>query len=174
MNRQQKEAIVEEFNNMFAQSKASFLVDYKGLSVQGMISLRKSLRERGGKLRVTKARLMKIAADGIDGIGDFKDTFKDQVGMIFVSEDVAPVAKVIVDFSKDNDSLKVVSGFFESKYLSEDQVKFLASLPPREVLVAQLAGTLQAPISGLARSLNMLVAKLAYALKEVEKKKASE
>ena len=174
MNRQQKEAVVEEFNNMLSQAKASFLVDYKGLSVHDIIALRRSLREQGGKLKVTKARLMKIATNGIEGVEEFKDSFKDQVGMIFASEEVAPVAKVIVDFSKDNESLKLVSGFYESRCLSEDKIKFLASLPPKEVLIAQLAGTLQAPISGLARSLNMLVKKLVYALKEVEKKKTRE
>ena len=174
MNRQQKEAVVQEFNNMILQAKASFLVDYNGLSAQDLIFLRRSLREHGGKLRVAKARLMKIAANGIEGIGEFRDSFKDQVGMVFASKDVVPVAKAIVDFSKGNESLKLVSGFYESKYLSEDKIKFLALLPSREGLLAQFAGTLQAPIVGLARSLNMLVAKLAYALREVEKKRARE
>ena len=170
MNRQQKESVIKDFKDFFSQSQAAFVVNYRGLNVRDMISLRRKLRVQGGRLKVAKARLMKIAADGIDGIDTFKDDFKDQIGMVFALEEVAPIAKELVEFSKTNEALQVISGFSESKVLSKSEVEFFASLPSREVLLSQLAGTLQAPIAGLARVLNAPVEYLARALDQVAKK----
>ena len=170
MNRQQKEAVVADFKDMLSQSQASFIVNYKGLDVSGMISLRRKLRESGGKLKVTKARLMKVAAEGIDGIDHFKDDFKDQIGIVFALDEVAPIAKQLVEFAKRNKNLEVVSGFSESKVLSKSEVEFFASLPSREVLLAQLLGVLQAPITGLARVINAPMQQLVSVLDAIAKK----
>lgn len=171
MNRQQKEAAISDFKDMLTSANATFLVCYRGLKVKDMFRLRRALRESGGKLKVTKARLMKRAAQGIDGIDPFAKDFKDQIGLVFALEEAPPVAKALVNFSKDNEALKVLSGFFESKMLTGEEVEFFASIPSREVLLAQLAGTLQAPIAGLARQLNMLIVRFLYALKQVAEKK---
>lgn len=171
MNRQQKEAVVAEFKDMLNSSDAAFLVQYKGLNVQDMISLRRALRETGGKLKVTKARLMKIAAEGIEGIDPFKEQFKEQIGLVFAEGDVSAVAKQVVTFAKDHKALQVVSGFYESKVLSRDEVEFFASLPSRDVLLSQLARALQGPIAGFARVLNAPIEGLARALNQVAKKK---
>lgn len=173
MNRQQKEAVVAEFKEMFSTSQATFLVRYRGLNVHDMYSLRKGLRENGGRLKVTKARLMKIAANDVDGIDSFRDNFQDQVGLVFALDEAPPVAKQLVEFAKNHEALEVLSGFFESKMLSKADVELFASIPPREVLIGQLAGTLQAPISQFARVLNQLVVQLLYALKAVAEKKES-
>ena len=171
MNRKEKEAVVSNFKEMFMSTQASFLVCYKGLKVKDIHSLRKNLRERGGSMKITKARLMKIAAEGIDGIEPFVDSFKDQVGLIFASQEAPAVAKQIVDFSKENKNLQIVSGFFESKVLSTKDVEMLASIPSREVLLAQLASVLQAPVANLAQDLQMLIVQLLYALKGVAENK---
>jgi len=171
MNRQQKEAVVDDFKSLFTESKAAFLVNYKGLTVSQMQILRRNLRENGSALRVTKARLMKIAANDIDGIDEFKENFKDQVGLVFVKNEVPAVAKQLVEFSKKDSALKVVSGFFEYKVLTKDEIDFLASIPPRDVLLAQLVGTLQSPISGLVRLLSALTPRLVYILKQISEKK---
>lgn len=171
MNRQQKEAVVTDFKNLFSESQAAFLVGYKGMSVGQMQSLRCDLRDVGSLLRVTKARLMKIAAKDIEGIDAFVDQFKDQVALVFVQDDASPAAKALVKFTKNGVPLKIVSGFFESKVMSKEEVDFLASLPPRDILLAQVVGTIQAPISGLARLLNMMILRLLYCLKEIEGKK---
>jgi large subunit ribosomal protein L10 len=170
MNRQQKEAVVQTFRENLTEMKAAFLVGYRGLSVAQMQTLRKDLREAGGFFKITKARLMKIAAQDVEGMNTFKDSFKDQVGLVFVKEEVPPVAKVLVEFSKENDALSVVSAFFESKVLTEQQISNLASLPSRDVLLSILMGTLQAPVSGLARALNQIVLKPMYALKQIAEK----
>lgn len=171
MNRQQKEAVVADFKEMFSQSQASFIVNYRGLDVTGISSLRKKLRESGGKLKITKARLMKVAAEGMDGIESFKNDFKDQIGIVFALDEVAPIAKQLIEFSKKSDELEVISGFSESKVLSKDEIEFFASLPPREVLLAQLLGALQAPIAGLARVINAPMQQLVTVLDAIAKKK---
>lgn len=172
MNRQQKEAVVADFKEMLSTAQATFLVRYRGLNVTDMSSLRGVLRENGARLKVTKARLMKLAAEGIDGIDLFKDDFKDQIGLVFALDQAPPVAKQLVEFAKAHKALQIISGFFESKILAKEEVEFFASIPSREVLLAQLAGTLQAPVGNLAGVLNALVLQLLYALKQVAESKA--
>lgn len=156
MNRQEKESAIKEVIELFKASEAAFVVNYKGLPVALMQVLRKGLLENGSSFKVTKARLMKIAFKDFQGTEEFSENFKDQVGLVFVPKDISAVAKKLVNFSSENPALNVVSGFFESKVLDKNKIKFLASLPSREVLIAQLAGTLQAPMSYLARALQLV------------------
>ena len=172
MDRQQKETVVSNLKEMFETTPAAFLVCYKGLKVSHMESLREDLREVGGVLKVTKARLMKIAAQDIDGIDTFKDVLKDQVGLVFVKDEVPAVAKKLVGFSKNNEALKIISGFFESKSISAQEINYLASLPSREVLLSQLMGTLLAPTTNFARVMHMMIVRLLYVLKQVSEKEA--
>ena len=171
MNRQQKEAVITDLKSLFSESNAAFVVNYKGLSVAQVKKLRRSLREGDALMRVAKARLMKIAVDGIDGADEFKNKFQNQVGLVFANGEVPVVAKQLVEFSKENESLSIVSGFFESSVLTEQQISVLASLPSREELIARLAGTLNAPIVGLARVMQTIILQLPYALKQVSEKK---
>ncbi len=118
--------------------------------------------------KVMEDELFLIATEA--GAEDFKDSFKDQVGLVFAKGEVPSVARELVDFSKGNDHLNIVSGFFESKTMTRGQIDYLASLPSREVLLAQLAGTLQAPASNFARLLNQMIVRLVYSLDQIAKK----
>ena len=173
MNRQQKEAVVSEVRDKLASSQATFLVGFKGLTVSKMQTLRDDLRKLDGTIKVTKARLMKIASEKIEGSADFNNHLKDQVCLVFAEKEVPPVAKALFDFSKKNNLLRVISGLFENKTLTTEQVDFLAKLPPKEVLLAQLAGTLQAPYASFARILHTMIARLLYALKQISEKEVS-
>lgn len=171
MNRQQKEVTLSDFKKLFAESEAAFLVQYKGLNVATLRDLRKNLRESKGIFKVTKTTLMRIAAQDIQGADEFSQDFSNQVGIVFAQGDVSALAKNLVKFSKDNAMLQIVSGFFEAKKLAKQEVEFLASLPSREVLLAQVVGTIQAPISSFVRVLNLLIIRLLYVLKQIEEKK---
>ncbi len=171
MNRQQKETAIADFREMFSKAQATFLVNYTGVTVASMQSLRRGLRENNAIFKVTKARLMKIAANDIDGIEDFRENLKNQVGLIFALGEVTVVAKKLVDFSKGSERFKIVSGFFESKVITDGQIKSLASLPSREVLLGMVAGALQAPIAGFANVLRMMLIQLLYTLNQVAQKK---
>ena len=138
-----------------------------------MQQLRSDLRSKGGSLKVAKARLMKRAVEGETGIGELSEFFKDQVGLVFAEKEVADVAKILSDFSKEHKSLELVAGYFDSRVIAKEKIAQIASLPSREVLLSQLCGTLQAPMSALVRVLNMTVLKLLFALKQIEKQKKS-
>ena len=170
MNRQQKEAVVKNISGQLKESNASFLIEYRGLSVAQLQALRGQLRQVDGVIQITKARLMKIAAKGIDGIDGFSDNFKDQVGLVFAKNEAPAVVKELVEFSKENEKLNIVSGFFESKTMTKEQIGYLASLPSRDVLLGQLAGTLQAPVATFTRLLNQMIVRLVYSLDQVAKK----
>jgi len=171
MNRQEKSLVVEGLKKNLLSSEASFLVVYRGLNVEKMQQLRSDLRSKGGSLRVAKARLMKRAVDGEAGVEELSEFFKDQIGIVFAEKEVADVAKILSDFSKENENLELVAGYFDSRVIAKEKIAQIASLPPKDVLLAQLCGTLQAPISGLARTLNAVVLKLLFALKQIEKQK---
>lgn len=170
MNRQQKEAAINTIKDLFSNNQAAFLVDYKGLTVANLHSLRKDLRKVGGIFKVTKARLMQLAAENIQGCEDFSKQFKNQVGIVFVKHEVPAVAKTIVTFSKQNEQLNVISGFFESRTWSKQEIENLASIPSKEVLLAQLMGTLLAPATSLVRVLNALVTNIQTTLQQVSEK----
>ncbi|MCL4360746.1 50S ribosomal protein L10 [Candidatus Dependentiae bacterium] len=171
MNRQDKEIAIKSLKKNFETVNGSFLVGIKGMTVEDTLVLRKNLRTQGGSMHVAKNTLMKIAAKGVPGFEDLIPYFKEQVAIIFAENDVPSVAKIVAKTAEDNEKFVIVAGCFEHKAASKDQVVFVASLPSREVLVAQLAGTLKAPISTLAYQLNMLMTKLAVALKQVEEQK---
>ena len=173
MNRQEKEKAISSAKELISASEAVFVVNYKGLSVAKMQNLRSNIRQNGGQFKVIKASLMDIAAKDMTGIEEFKSNFKDQIGFVFAKGDVSAVAKQLVNFSKENEALKVVTGIFESKVLDSSQIGVIASLPSREVLIAQLLGTMQAPITSFVRVLNQVVASLPQVLKQIEEKKAS-
>lgn len=154
MNRQEKELVIQSLKDSFAASHASFVVGYKGLSVKEVQALRRKLRDQGGVFKVTKARLMKLAAEGVTGVQDLTPYFKEQVGVVLANKEVAPIAKVLIEFAKDNKGLNVVVGSMEQELLDGKAITFMATLPSREVLLAQLCGVLMAPAAQLARVIN--------------------
>jgi large subunit ribosomal protein L10 len=174
MNRQQKDTAISDVKDYLTRSQAAFLVNYKGLTVAQLQKFRKELRVEDGVFKVTKARLMKLAADKIEAGEGFKENFKDQVGLVFALQEAPPVAKVIRTFAKENEALEIVVGYFENHVISKEEVISLASVPSKNVLFGRLAGALQSPLSGLAFTLSAVVSKLAYALDAVVKKKKDE
>ncbi len=107
----------------------------------------------------------------LEDAAEVRPFFKDQIGLVFAKNESPAVAKVLYEFSKKNDALKLIIGRMDSHILDAQTVGRIASLPSREVLLGQVCGTLKAPIQGLASVLNTLVLKLLWTLKEVEKTK---
>ncbi len=171
MNRQQKEAVVSDLRRMISETQATFLVNYKGMSVSALQGLRKNLRTEGSKLKITKATLMRKAAEDLAGSDAFCSELKNQVGLVFADKDVSATAKQLVSFAKDNSALTLLVGFYEAKVLSKQELAFLASLPSREILLAQLFGTMKAPMGGLVTVLYQMIARLLYVLKRIEEQK---
>lgn len=171
MNREGKQEVIDHLKQYFSSSEGSFLVDFKGLSVSDVQNLRGKLREHGGKLQVAKARLMRIAAQEVGDLEELDKYFKEQVALVFADKEPAAIAKVLYEASKDNNNLKIVAGCVEAKCLDEEGVKFVATLPSREVLLARLAGLLSAPTTQFARVLNNVLVQFVMTLKALEQKK---
>ncbi|HRN77630.1 MAG TPA: 50S ribosomal protein L10 [Candidatus Dependentiae bacterium] len=173
LNRQQKDQVIQELRNDFASSNASFLVGYQGLTVDQMQTLRTELRKQGGRLQVAKARLMKRAAEGIDGAQDIAEHFKNQVGLVFAAGEVPAIAKVLHTFAKNNVALVLKVGYIDSQVLDERGILRIAQLPSREVLLAQVCRGIQAPSSNLVRVMHTSIVRLLWVLQEIQNKKQS-
>lgn len=171
MNRQEKAQVIDLLHDGFSNNQAAFLVNFKGLSVKQMQLLRKSLRQHGGFLKVAKARLMRRATEGIEGVDGLKDFLKEQVGLIFVEHNSPAVAKALHEFSKQNEALKVVAGFLDHQVLDKTSVIRIAQLPSRQQLLAQLCGTLNAPLTSFVGILHTMVVRPLVVLKQIADKK---
>jgi large subunit ribosomal protein L10 len=151
LNRNEKAAVVEEVQAQAAKAQTLAVAEYRGLTVAHLDALRKIAREKGVYLHVLKNTLARRAVVGTS----FEVAEAQFVGPLIYgfSEDAVAAAKVIADFAKTNDKLVIKGGAFGGKALDVEGVKALANVPSKEVLLAQLLGLLQTPVSGLARVL---------------------
>ncbi len=149
LNRNEKAAVVEEVTAQAAKSQTLVVAEYRGLTVAQSDALRKTAREKGVYLHVLKNTLARRAVAGTP----FEVAEAQFVGPLIYgfSEDAVAAAKVVADFAKTSDKLVIKGGAYGGKALDADGVKALANVPSKEVLLAQLLGLLQTPISGLAR-----------------------
>jgi large subunit ribosomal protein L10 len=166
MNRDQKAAVVEEIVGQIRSADAVFAVDYRGISVAQAAELRDRLRDSGTKFRVVKNSLTERAADEA-GAEALKAMLEGPTALAFVSGDAALAAKALNDAARAMHALEFKGGLMDSATLSADDVRSIARLPAREVLNAQLVGTIAAPITGLVRTLNALIAGLAIQLQQI-------
>ncbi|MCX5921957.1 MAG: 50S ribosomal protein L10 [Candidatus Dependentiae bacterium] len=171
MNRDQKTEMISSLKGEFSNSKAAFVVGYKGLTVKQLQTLRRELSAQQGTLKVAKARLMRRAVQGLEGVNDLAPYFKEQIGVVFVAQEAPAVAKVLHEFSKNNAALLLVAGFFDSRVMPSESVVRLASLPSRDVLLAQVCGTLKAPTVKLVRVLDMQIMGLLWTLQKIAEQK---
>lgn len=170
MNRQKKQLVIDTLKENFSNSQATFLVNVQGLTVVQTQSLRKDLRECGGVMKVAKNTLLNLAVKGIDGAEDLCPHFSNQIAVVFAPEDSPGVAKAIYDVSKANGKLKIVVGCLEGSLIDADKVQFLAKLPPRNQLLAQLCGVLNAPIRAHVYLLTQVMREFVWVIKQVAEK----
>ena len=171
MNRQEKEAVIASLKTDLTQSSASFVVGVSRLTVAELEGLRKNLRQQQGKLQVAKVRLMKRAVQESQCAQGLELFLKEQIALVFATQEAPSIAKMLCGFAKENERFSVLAGYMDASILDQDAVKVIASLPPKEVLLAQLAGTLNAPITNFVGILHQLIARLVYVLKAIEEKK---
>jgi large subunit ribosomal protein L10 len=146
------------------------LTDYKGMNVDEITVFRDTLRKAGIEYRVVKNTLAKIAAEETD-VAAVRDGFKGPVGIAISYDDPVSVAKEVLEFSKKSENLDVTCGIVDGEFCSPEQLKAIASLPSREVLLGMIAGTMQAPLSKMAGLLNASLCSFVYALSALKNKK---
>ena len=157
LNRSEKEAVIGDVTSLAAKAQTLVLAEYRGIKVADMTKLRTEARSKGVTLSVFKNTLARraVAGSAFEVVGD------QMTGPLIYgfSEDAVAAAKVVADFAKTNDKLVIRCGAFGGKVLDVDGVKQLASIPSKEVLLAQLLGLMQSPISRTARVLAALAEK---------------
>ncbi|MGH2871161.1 MAG: 50S ribosomal protein L10 [Solirubrobacteraceae bacterium] len=163
MNRDQKTAVVEEIAGQLRGAEAVFAVDYRGISVDQVAELRARLREADARFRVVKNSLSERAADRA-GMESLKPMLVGPTALAFVAGDAALAAKVLSEVARRLNLLEFKGGLMNGAPLSADDLRAISRLPAREVLHAQLVGTVAAPLTGLVRGLNALIGGLAIAL----------
>ena len=166
---EEKKKLVEELKEKIGAAKSIVIVDYKGLTVFEDTELRKTLREANVEYRVLKNRLMQKAFNEL-GYTDFDEALNGPTAVAFANGDPVAPAKILLEKADSTKKITVKCGMVDGAYITTDGVKELATLPPKEVLLAKLLGTLEAPISGLARVLNETVAGLARVLNAIAEK----
>lgn len=142
-----------------------FVVDYTGLTVDKFTELRKRLRGAGAEIHVFKNSLVKKAAEKAGYPGDLGASLTGQTAVVTGEKDVCAAAKIMKTFADEFEKPQMKAGVLDGRLLDSAGIKALASLPTREVLLAQLLGVLQAPAAKLARLLNEPAASLARVLK---------
>jgi len=164
-----KQKVVEEITNKIKNASSIVLVDYKGITVAQDTELRSNLRKAGVEYRVLKNRLVKIALNNL-GYTQLDNDLNGTTAVAFASTDPVAPAKILLEAAKKYNKITVKSGMVEGTPIDLAGVKALAELPPKEILVAKMLGTLQAPITGLVRVLNGTIGGLAIALKAIADK----
>lgn len=157
LNRSEKEAVISEVTTLAAKAQTLVLAEYRGMTVAAMTKLRSSARSNGVNLSVLKNTLARRAVKG-SPLESASDLMTGPLIYGF-SEDAVAAARVVADFAKTNDKLVIRGGAYGSKLLDVNGVKQLASIPSKEVLLAQLLGLMQSPVSRMARVLSAVAEK---------------
>ena len=172
MHRDKKHQIVAELTTEIREATALLVADPRGLDVGQMSDLRRALRAQGASFRVTKNTLGRIAAREA-GADALVDLLQGPSGVTLCTTDPAPVAKVLADFARTSRLLELRGGVLEGRAIDASDARLLATLPPREQLLSQLVGSLNAPIAGLANVLAQLPRSLVVALEQIRQQKES-
>ena len=157
LNRSEKEAVISDVTSLAAKAQTLVMAEYRGITVADMTKLRTVARSNGVSLSVLKNTLARRAVTG-SGFAVVSDLMTGPLIYGF-SEDAVAAARVVADFAKTNDKLVIRGGAYGGKALDVNGVKQLASIPSKEVLLAQLLGLMQSPISRTARVLSAIAEK---------------
>jgi large subunit ribosomal protein L10 len=157
LNRSEKEAVVNDVTGLAAKAQTLVMAEYRGITVADMTRLRSNARSNGVSLSVLKNTLARRAVADT-GFAIVSDQMTGPLIYGF-SEDAVAAAKVVAEFAKTNDKLVIRGGAYGGKALDANGVKQLASIPTKEVLLAQLLGLMQSPVSRTARVLSALAEK---------------
>ena len=171
MDRAQKEKLVEELGQIFESSGVVVVSHYAGITVAEMQDLRAKMREAGGSVRVAKNKLSKIALEGKSN-ASIADLLNGMTVLAYSEYPVA-AAKVVQDYSKENDKLVILGGAMGETALDPAGVKAVAAMPSREELIASIVGCIAAPASNIAGAIGAPASNIASILSTVEDKAAA-
>ena len=168
--REDKVEIIDSLKKQFEESSSVFLFDYKGLNVSQIAMLRRRTRENGITITVAKNRFVAIAVSGTEH-ECLTERLGGQISIATTESDPTVPAKILKTFISEVDCGKIIGGYLEGDFIESDKVEELAELPPRDVLLGKMLGSLQSPTSGLVRVFGGLINKFLFALNAIAKDK---
>lgn len=170
--RKDKVETVADLRERMSRARVIVLSDYRGMSVAEMTVLRRKVRETGSQMLVVKNTLARLAAREA-GLNEMEPKLTGPTALAFGYEDEIALSKLMVQFEKDYKQFDLKGGVVQGRLLPRESVLRLADLPPRQVLLGQVAGVFQAPIAALANVLQGNIRNLVYVLEAVREKKAA-
>lgn len=153
-----KQAEVDAIASKLRESASTVVADYRGLNVAQVTELRKTLREAGIEFQVLKNSLVSRAAASVE-LSDLDSVLSGPTAVAFSKDDAVAAAKILNDFAKKNEALKLKGGVVEGRFVDSAQVKALADLPSREGLLSMLLSVLQAPVRNFALAVKAVAEK---------------
>lgn len=173
MPRNEKKYMIEQIAKRLKSSSGVFVTSFAGLKAIEMNKLRGRLESVSSSCLIVKNTLAKIALKEAD-LGELDKLLSDSASFTFAQDDVVKSAKALVDFAKECEKFEIRGGYLSGRLLLKDEIKRIASLPSREVLLAQAIGGISAPISGFVFVLNALLRGFVCALNQIKEKKSSQ
>jgi len=161
-----KQQIVEELKQLLGEAEMALVLDFKGLTIKEMTDLRTRLQASNGVCKVTKNTLMRRAIDGDSAWSNLESLLSGTNAFVLVKGDVGGAVKAVLSFQKDSKKSETKGGLFEGQLLSQDDIKAIGDLPSKEVLMAQIAGAINAVATKLAVGINEVPSGLARALRQ--------
>jgi len=165
-----KEKMINEILTDLKERPNFFITNYMGSSVSDLEDVRKSLRASSSTFYVVKNSMLKVVLDQLK-LEDLKNLVDGGVGVSLSGGDVIATSKVLVNFAKTHEKFKIKGAMIDGKLVTTDKIKELASLPSREVLLAQIVGGIKSPITGFVMVLGGLIRKFVYVVDAVRSSK---
>ncbi len=170
MNRTEKESMIKEIEEKLKTAVSAVLTDYRGLNVRDMAELRAGLKQEGVEYKIYKNTLMRRAADQIN-VPELGEHLEGPTGVAFGFDDPLAAARALAAYAKRNRSLKIKGGLLEGRVIGGADIRMMAGLPTKDVLIAQLASTLNAPLTRLVSTLSGPIRGLAVSLGKISAQK---
>lgn len=172
MIKQEKVQKLQEIVERLKLKKNFILTNYSGITVKGLTELRRQLREKGVEYKVVKNNLFKKALKDL-GYADIEDSVKGPLGIAFSNTDLTEAAKILKNYKKDHEKFSFSLGIMDNVVYDESQVKRIADIPSKEVLISQIMSLINSSARGLATVVNQDIAKVARAIKAVGEKNSA-
>lgn len=166
-----REIFENKIKTSLKESESVFIIKYSKLSSPDLTSLRQSLKGYNARLFVIKNSITRRAIKG-STLEPLMKYIEGPCGLVFAKDEPAGVGKILYDFSKDHENLKIEGGFLREKILEPKDIQALAKLPGKDALRAQLVYTMKSPITGIVVTLNRVLGKLVICLEQIKKKKS--
>lgn len=173
MRREEKKKIIDELSEVFKNPVSILVIEYRGLDVKSMQSVREQVRETDSELRVVKNKFLLKACEGTE-VEKIKDLFKGPTAIAICGEESPATTKVFTQARKQFEQLVVKGGLVDGKVCAAEDIEQISKLPSRQTLIAMFASTLAAPISNFASVLDRMCSRIYYALEALKQTKNGE